>query len=124
MKRLSAEGGVNAVAIVQQLVISAAAQSLWHSDIRAFTVGDRDVRVRIRMQDDGQVYLAIGSTGSVDPTFFVTLISAIPGASADDWLPEPTDALGIQPEPGEIVWSTMLSPEAQTLISSHGSLDD
>jgi hypothetical protein len=112
-RRLIAEAGVNAQLVVEHLVRTAAAESLLNSDIRGFVVGDRDVRVRIHVHEDGQAYVAIGATGSLDATFFVTLVSSIPGVPVGDWLPEPEGDLGITPEPGEVIWSAMLSAEAQ-----------
>jgi hypothetical protein len=82
-------------------------------DIRRFTAGPTDVRVRILMLKDGQIYLAISSVGATDPDFFALVLSAFDGLTADDWLPEPGPYLQVQPDPGEILWSTILSPEAQ-----------
>lgn len=113
VRRLHAEAAVNAQLILEKLVRAAAAQSLLNSDTRTFLVGDRDVRVRIRVQEDGQAYVVIGATGSLDRQFFIALISAIPGMAADDWMPEPGGQLGLDVAPGEIVWSAMMSAEAQ-----------
>jgi hypothetical protein len=51
--------------------------------------------------------------GKIDPDFFALLLSAFDGLRADDWLPEPGPYLQVQREPGEILWSTILSPEVQ-----------
>jgi hypothetical protein len=123
LRRLFAEGALNAQIVVSDLVVTAAAESLMHSDIRGFTLGDRDVRVRIKVHDDGQVYIALSATGSVDHTFFVTLMSAIPGLSSDDWMAEPDGSLEIQPEPGEIIWSAMLPAAVQAMLAEHATLD-
>ena len=112
-KRLEAELALAIVNAVPPLVRLAAALSMHHGDIRGFTYGPTDIRVRIRMLDDGQVYLAISSVGATDPDFFALLLSAFEGLTADDWLPEPGPYLQVQLEPGEILWSTILSPEAQ-----------
>lgn len=94
--RLLAEAAINAQSLLEGLVCTAAAESLLNSDIRSFVFGDRDVRVRVKIQADGQAYIAIGATGSLDVTLFVALVSAIPGVPADDWLPEPRGGLGIR----------------------------
>ena len=120
MKRLAGEAAVNAQSVLERLVRTAASESLLNSDIREFVFGDRDVRVRIRVLDDGQAYVAIGATGSLDVTFFVALVSAIPGVPPGDWLPEPDGGLGLQPAPGEVLWSAMLSAEAQTELLALG----
>lgn len=121
VKRLIAEAGVNAQLVIEQLVRRAAAESLLNSDIRGFVVGDRDVRVRISVRDDGQAFVAIGATGSLDPKFFVALVSALPGIPVEDWLPEPEGGLAIVPMPGEVVWSAMFSADAQQTLLNLGS---
>ncbi|PZQ88268.1 MAG: hypothetical protein DI534_12475 [Leifsonia xyli] len=114
--RLLAEAAEFSTTIVQTTVVVAAAESLTSGEVVAFAVGDREVRVRIRMFEDQRVYLAIGATGSLDVTFLTVVFSAIPGLKSADWLPEPSDELGFEPAPGEILWSTMISPECQEEI--------
>jgi hypothetical protein len=121
-RRLIAEGGVNAQSVLERMVRTAAAESLLNSDVRGFVVGDRDVRVRIHVHEDGQAYVAIGATGSLDATFFVALVSSIPGVPVGDWLPEPDGGLGIELEPGEIIWSAVLSAEAQAELLATGNV--
>lgn len=114
--RLTAEAGVNAARVLRERVLVSAALSLRFSTIEIFTVGERDVRVRIHAHKDGRAYVVIGATGSGDSTFFVALLSAIPGVDYGDWMPEPHGTLPIELEPGEIVWSTMLPTETQELL--------
>lgn len=114
--RLTAEAGGNAERVMRELVVTSAALSLRTSTIQIFTFGDRDVRVRIHVYEDGRAYVAIGATGSVDHTFCVALLSAIPGVSPGDWMPEPQGTLPIDLAPGEIVWSAMLPTETQELL--------
>ncbi|MHA6670221.1 hypothetical protein ACX3O0_15275 [Homoserinimonas sp. A447] len=116
IQRLVAEATFSALSLMEGLVRKAAVESLLNSDIRSFVFGDRDVRVRIKVQNDGQAYVAIGATGSLDVTFFVALVSAIPGVPPGDWLPEPEGGLGIEPAPGEVVWSAMLAADAQAQL--------
>lgn len=122
INRPVAEATVNAQSIIEGLVRTAAAESLLNSDIRCFVFGDRDVRVRIKVHADGRAYVAIGATGSLDPTFFVALLSAIPGVPLDDWLPEPDGGLGIEPAPGEVIWSAMFSADAQAALLALGEV--
>jgi len=111
--RLLAEAAELSTTIVQNTVVMAAAESLTEGEVVAFAVGDREVRVRIRMLHDQRVYLAIGATGSLDVTFLTVVLSAIPCLSPDDWMPEPSDELGFDPAPGEILWSAMITHECQ-----------
>lgn len=112
-QRLIAEAAVKAERIISAQVRLAAGESLLNADIRGFDVGDRNVRVRVQMLEDGQVYIAIGATGSIDVSFMTTLFASIPGLGADDWMPEPSDSLGFTPAAGEILWSAMITPDTQ-----------
>ncbi len=114
--RLIAEAAVKAERVLRLLVRRAAGESLINGDIRAFDVGDRNVRIRLQMLDDGRVYIAIGAIGSVDASFMTTLLAAIPGVSPDDWMPEPSTPLGFEPAPGEILWSAMIDPSTQQAL--------
>lgn len=123
VKLLEAELAFAFVDAVPALVRRAAALSMQEGDIRGFTYGQTDIRVRIRMLGDGQVYLAISSAGATDPDFFALLLSAFDGLTVDDWLPEPGPYLQVQPEPGEILWSTILTPEAQQSLLREIDID-
>lgn len=112
-QRLLAEAAVRAERVIREQVRLAAGESLLNADIRGFDVGDRNVRVRVQMRGDGEVYLAIGATGSIDVTFMTTLFASIPGLTSADWMPEPSAVLGFVPAPGEILWSAMITPEVQ-----------
>jgi len=114
--RLIAESAMSARELMRELVLVSAALSLRNSKIQGFTIGDRDVRVRIHVHKDGEAYIVIGATGSLDSTFFVALVSTIPGVNPEDWMPEPTGSLPIDLAPGEVVWSTMLPVETQQLL--------
>jgi hypothetical protein len=121
--RFLGEVAVLAERVVRVQIRLAAGESLLNGDIRAFDVGDRNVRVRVKLLDDGQVYLAIGTTGSIDREFMVNLLSAIPGLSGDDWMPEPSDTLGFEPSHGEILWSAMIGPETQEQLVADARRD-
>lgn len=116
VKRLIGEAGVAAQRALRETVQQAARESLRTSAVCEFMVGEADVRVRVRYQQDGQVYIAIGATAIIDPGFYALLFSSFPRVSKDDWLPEPGGALDIEPAPGEILWSALLTPEAQRLL--------
>lgn len=71
---------------------------------------------------DGDTYLAIAAEGFLDPNQIAVLLSAVPGLSADDWIAEPSEMMGIKPSAGQIVFSTMLPPHtlAALLDESQG----
>jgi hypothetical protein len=122
VKRVLAEATLLAAVVTERLVQQAAAESLMNSDIRTFSIGDRNVRVRIRVLADGEAYVAIGATGSLDHTFLVALLRAIPDVPPSAWLPEPhsDSPFAIELAPGEILWSAMLPPETQDLLLTLG----
>jgi len=116
LNRLVAEAGVFAQRALRATIRRAARESLRTSTAYGFSVGDAQVRLRIRMHHDGQVYLAVGATAIIDPGFFAAVFSSLPGVTKEDWIPEPGGALDIEPAPGEVLWSALLSPEAQRLL--------
>lgn len=38
----------------------------------------------------------------------------LPDLATADWMPEPTEQLGLEPMPGEMLWSALMSPDAQS----------
>lgn len=66
--------------------------------------------------DDGETYLAITATGVANPKTIAVILASVPGVPAEDWQAEPGGAAGITPEPGEIIWSTLLPPEAAAAV--------
>ena len=62
--------------------------------------------------DGAESYLAITAEGHYDPKFVAVLLAAIPGVPPSDWIAEPGPVLGITPASGQVVFSTMLPPEA------------
>lgn len=122
-RRLIAEAAVLAERVLRMHVQIAAGESLLNGDIRGFDVGDRNVRIRVQMLDDGEVYLAVGATGSIDASFMTTLFSAIPGLTGGDWIPEPSDALSFESAPGEILWSALIGAETQQALLAQARRD-
>lgn len=59
---------------------------------------------------DGETYLAVGAENVADPKIFAVIINAVPGVDPHSWMPEPNGVADLKPEPGEIIWSTILPP--------------
>lgn len=72
-----------------------------------------DYRLQATVRADGQegAFLAITAEGIYDATVIATLLDAVPGIPATDWLIEPDGVAGIQPHSGQIIWSTLLTPQ-------------
>ncbi len=87
--------------------------------------GRHSIEVRVRVHDH-ETYLAVGATGVADYREVAALLSSVPGMTPDDWLPEPGEVLGIEPHPGQIVFSAILLPAALAEILDQnppGALD-
>jgi hypothetical protein len=57
-----------------------------------------------------ETYLVISTENVADPKILAIIMNAIPGIDHASWLPEPDGVAGIDPEPGEVVWSTIMPP--------------
>ncbi|MGC4856108.1 hypothetical protein ACLQ24_22625, partial [Micromonospora sp. DT4] len=69
---------------------------------------------------DGETYLVVGTENIADPKVFAVIINAIPGVDPGSWMPEPNGVMGLDPDPGEIIWSTILPPAvAAQLLDSY-----
>jgi hypothetical protein len=115
-RRLLAEAVTLAVRVTQAAVRGAVAESLRTGEIVLLGLGDRDVRLRIRVLDDGEAYLAISFRNTVEDKFMVAVLGSIPGVAGEDWQVEPTSPLALPLEPGEMVWSALLSTETQEAL--------
>jgi hypothetical protein len=115
-KRLVAEAGTLAVAVTQEAVIEAVAEALKSGEIIVLTLAQRDVRIRLKVLPDGEAYIAISFINTMEIEFMTTVLSSVPGVAPHDWQPEPTSPLHLPLEPGEMIFSTMLSIDAQRLL--------
>jgi hypothetical protein len=66
--------------------------------------------------EDGDTYLAVGVENIADPKIFAVIINAVPGVDGESWLPEPGGVLGLTPQPGEVIWSTILPPSVASQL--------
>ena len=57
-----------------------------------------------------ETYLIIGMENIADPRVLAIILNAVPGIDHASWLPEPDGVAGIAPEPGEVIWSTIMPP--------------
>lgn len=117
-KRLDAEMALAFVKDLQRQVRQLAAKSLRDGVPATGELARARLRFQILLRPDGIVYIAIGAKGNPDPKFFALLLSSLPSVRQEDWAPEPGEGLGIEPEPGEIVWSAILTEAAQTELRS------
>ncbi|BCB86097.1 hypothetical protein [Phytohabitans suffuscus] len=64
----------------------------------------------LTLAQDGETYLLIGTENIANPKVFAAILNAVPGIAPDSWQPEPQGVAVLQPEPGEVIWSTILPP--------------
>jgi hypothetical protein len=57
-----------------------------------------------------ETYLKVGLERIADPKIFAVILNAVPGVDPQSWLPEPGGVADLEPESGEIIWSTILPP--------------
>lgn len=114
-KRRKAEQALAAVASVKAVVRRLIARSLragggWTAELRRHRIS---AHVRA---NDGEAYLVVCAEGFLDPNFIAVILASVPGVPADDWLAEPGGAVGIDPAPGQIIYSTLIPPDVQCAI--------
>ncbi|WP_433165461.1 hypothetical protein [Kribbella sp. CA-247076] len=63
-----------------------------------------------------EAYLAIVAEGFIDPKILAVILASVPHVNAADWQVEPDGAMGVIPAYGQIVYSTIIPPEAQAMI--------
>lgn len=113
--RWKLESTALAVLALTNLVREAIARSAQTGAVWECTVEQFQVQALLR-QEDGESYLALTATGFWDHKVVAIILNAVPGVAASDWQIEPKGVNGIQPESGQVVYSTMLEPEQLSAV--------
>jgi hypothetical protein len=94
---------------IRRIVCELIARSL--KDGRAYQAEFEHYKVTaLARAEGGETYLLIATENIADARVFAVIMNAVPGIELDSWLPEPEGVAGIEPGPGEIIWSTILPP--------------
>jgi hypothetical protein len=109
--RLEAEVTLRWTIRVRRVVRELITLSLQSGSPMAATVVDHYIRARVT--DGDEVYLTLGTGGIYDPKVIAVILDSVPRVSIDDWFTEPSGTLGIEPQSGEVVWSTILPDETR-----------
>lgn len=121
-KRWAVELATLAVTAMQGLVRKAIVKSAHDGMYWTVTVQRHVIGALVR-RVDGESYLAITSEGFYDQKLVAMLLSSVPGVPADDWSPEPGPVLGIEPDQGQIVFSTMIPPASLVALLEEDDVD-
>jgi hypothetical protein len=106
-RRLALEHAVAWEYQVRNIVCGLIVRSLrtghaYRSDVQNYSV------TAMARANDGETYMAIGAEKIADAKVFAAILNAVPGIEMSSWQPEPGGVLGLKPESGEIIWSTIL----------------
>jgi hypothetical protein len=123
LRRLNGELGTQTVLGIKRVVCGLIARSIRDGKIWTAVLSHHKISAIVQARD-GEAYLAIGAEGFFDPNLLAVIFAAVPGVAAEDWLPEPKGAFGIQPQPGQILYSAMIPPEFQSRIVDDFLEDD
>lgn len=115
-ERLEAETAALLVQGLRNLVLALIVKSLQDGRPYMAELSRHRVTAVVRASDASEAYLAVSAEGFFDPRVIAIILDAVPGIDKDDWLPEPGGAVGIDPTPGQIIWSTIISPAVQADI--------
>lgn len=116
-KRLELEEALAATQQIRALVQRLVARSLRTGKIWTAELEQHEVSAHVKATD-GSAYLIVCAEGFFNPPIIAVILDSIPGVPRDDWLAEPGGAVGIEPQPGQIIYSTMIDTDVQQWILS------
>lgn len=114
-KRIQAELGFIIDADRRAMMIRLAAQSIKTKMTMAGQLLESHYSVFVEASAE-ESFVALSCDGYPDPGTIACLMDSLPGVEKDDWGPEPGGIGGLQPEPGQIVWSAPITDEAIQII--------
>lgn len=109
-RRWELEATARAVIALQAVVREAITRSAQTGGAWECTVGQFQIQALL-VSKDGDTYLALTATGFWDYKVVATILGAVPEVPPDDWQVEPGSVVGITPESGQVIYSTILPPE-------------
>lgn len=114
--RIHAEDAVAWRRAMKALVLKMIADSLVSGHTIQANFQQHRISVLVRAERGGEAYLALSAEGIPDPKIFALVLDCVPGIEPSDWQVEPSSVAGISPQPGEIIWSTLLPPQVSQEI--------
>ncbi|MGC4805251.1 hypothetical protein [Micromonospora sp. DT233] len=123
IRRLEAELAVQITLSIRRVVRKVIAASIKTGRACAATFTHHRIAALVRARD-GEAYLAVTAEGFIDFRLIAVILGSVPHVAHSDWLPEPQGVFGINPEPGQITYSTMVSAASQAEIMEEFSGED
>jgi hypothetical protein len=115
--RLKAEAGVAWVGVLDRNVRHLIAASIKSGQTCGIMFRDHVIEATVRADGrDGTTFLALAAEGLYDADVLAVMLDAVPGRAPDDWMEEPDGFTGIKPAFGQLVWSTLLTPDLTTRL--------
>jgi hypothetical protein len=122
--RFTAEFAARAEQAIREVVLGLVVRSLKDGHPYEVVLSGHRVTAMVRASEGTEAYLTIGAEGFVQPKIIGTILNSVPGIDRDDWQAEPGGVAGITPEPGQIIWSTIIPPDVQADILAHADETD
>lgn len=122
-RRLQAELAVQTVLTIRKVVRGAIAKSLRDGNLWSVSTSAHKITAGVRTVD-GEAYLAISAEGFPDARMIAIILASVPHMTAVDWMAEPGGAMGLHPEPGQIIYSAIIPAQAQVALLEEFSSDD
>ncbi len=114
-RRWAAERAALVVEAIKRVVREAIARSAQTANLCVAEASAHRIGALVQSRE-GETYLAVTAEGYVDHKVLAIILSSVPGVCNDDWMAEPGPVLGIEPNDGQFVFSTMLPPVALSAI--------
>ncbi len=109
-RRWQLEAAAQTVIALKKMVREVIARSAQTGAAWECTVDQFQIKALLRNEGE-EAYLALSATGFWDYKIVAILLSAVPGVDAEDWQVEPSEVMGIEPEAGQVIYSTLLTPK-------------
>lgn len=111
-RRLLAESAFRIDARFRHLVVNAIARSALGGGACGVMLDrdgiiEHDLCAKVHAHD-GESYLAISAEGFIDPRMIALVLNAVPGVDPGEWAAEPSGVDGVDPMPGQIIYSTII----------------
>lgn len=115
-KRLAGEQAVAWRREMKRMVVRLVAMSLRNGHLAVAEFRKHRIKALVRAENGDAAYLAIIAEGVPDPQMFALLLDCVPGVAPEDWQPEPSPLVEMDPGSGEIIWSTLFPSEVADAI--------